>query len=354
MGKFQIDWIRKGRVPHLDALRALAIAMVLVSHLGSGLHGVWSGLFNGHLGVTLFFAISGFLITLLLLREFDQTGGIRLRAFYYRRVLRIFPAYYVYLIVGLMLAFIGILSFSKAYWGAAFTYTMCYMPRLDLGWHVGHFWSLAVEEHFYLLWPVIMVIFKPARAWKIILAYIVCIPLVRYAIWALHLDWLDIDFCSITQMSSIAMGCLLAFIVRGDALRTVGDRLKSHPAITLFLGILLLLMSRIACMSGKYIILFSDPVSALACCMIMGGLLYIQNARVNWLLNNSVVCFFGALSYSLYIWQQPFAGPAVVGEMSNTWRVLGIFSAAIASYYMIERPFLRMKDKKAMLSGLDK
>ena len=340
------QWVRTGRVPHLDALRALAIAMVICSHLGMCFKGILLGVFNGHLGVTLFFTISGFLITLLLLREHDRTGKISLKDFYYRRVLRIFPAYYAYLLIGLGLSFAGLLSISTGYWVSAFTYMMCYMPKLYQAWQIGHFWSLAVEEHFYLLWPLILVAFAPVRAWKCILLYVLCIPIIRYAAWALHLEWLDIQFCSITQMSSIAMGCLLAFIVRGDVLGKVGEQLRRRPWLVVFLGVVLLLLSHEAHRSGKYSIFLSDPVNALACCMVMGGLLYVQNRFVIGLLNNKGTYFFGALSYSLYIWQQPFSGRLIVGEMTTMWRLICIFVAALASYYFIEKPFLKMKERK--------
>jgi peptidoglycan/LPS O-acetylase OafA/YrhL len=341
------DWVRKGRVPHLDALRAIAIAMVIGSHLGIIPKGIWAGVFNGHLGVTLFFAISGFLITLLLLREHDRTGRISLKAFYYRRVLRIFPAYYAYLLIGLGLSAIGLLSVSKGYWVAAFTYMMCYMPDLNLGWHIGHFWSLAVEEHFYLLWPLLLVLFSPSRACKIVIAYIMLIPLIRYAIWALQWNWLDIDFCSITQMSSIAEGCLLAFVVRGSVMVRAGAWLKRYPEGSVVLGLGLLLLSWLACRSGKYTILFGDPVNALSCCIIIGGLLYIRSTFMIRLLNNRIVLFLGTLSYSLYIWQQPFSGPSLVGDISSAWRLIGIFGVALVSYYLIERPFLKMKERGA-------
>jgi len=341
-------WLRTGRVPHLDALRALAIAMVICSHLGMGFKGIIVGVFNGHLGVTLFFTISGFLITLLLLREYEGTGRISLKAFYYRRVLRIFPAYYAYLLIGLGLSFAGALSISSGYWVSAFSYMMCYMPKLYNGWHIGHFWSLAVEEHFYMLWPLILVAFSPARAWKCILLYVICIPFIRYGVWAFHWDWLDIDFCSITQMSSIALGCLLAFILRGDILGQASERFRRRPGLFVVFGVVLLLLSHAACRSGKYIIFFSDPVNALACCMVMGGLLYVKNPFVIGVLNNKTTYFFGALSYSLYIWQQPFSGPALVGEMSAMWRLICLFGAALASYYIIEKPFLMMKERKAI------
>jgi len=345
MTETQPEWARKGRVPFLDAFRAMAISMVISSHFGISGSGFLGSIFNGHLGVTLFFVISGFLITLLLLREHDASGRISLRAFYYRRVLRIFPAYYTFVIIGLLLLGLGLTSVSKGYWIAAASYMMCYMPALSNGWYIEHSWSLAVEEHFYLLWPLILVVFAPHRAWKIILVYILAIPFIRYGVWALNVAWLDVDFCPITQMNSIAMGCLLAFVVRQDALGGLGLQIQKHSGLVAVMGVGLLVVSGGACGSGKFTIMASDPINAAACFMIIGGMSYCKNRVAGWLLNNRVSGFLGALSYSLYLWQQPLTGPKLVGDLAIPWRLGALFAAAMASYYIVERPFLRMKER---------
>ncbi len=303
---------------------------------------------NGHLGVTLFFVISGFLITLLLLREHQASGRISLKSFYYRRVLRIFPAYYAYMIIGLILLGLGLISVGKEYWISALTYMMCFMPSLHNGWYVEHSWSLAVEEHFYLLWPVVLVLLTPGRAWKIIIAYLLLTPLIRYGVWALNLKWLDIDFCSFTQMSSIAVGCLLAFIVRRDALGGLGVIMQKYSRLVIMTGVGLICISQVACASGKYMIMASDPVNAFACCLIIAGLINEQNKVMHLLLNNRLSIFLGALSYSLYLWQQPFAGNKLVGDLAVSWRLAGLFALAFASYYIVEKPFLRMKDMASL------
>ena len=112
------SWITHGRIPFLDGLRAVAIFMVIVSHLSPQMHMPgFTKYFNGHIGVTLFFVISGFLITLLMLREHEKTGTVSLKAFYTRRILRIFPAYYAYMGVGAILWLLRVIQFPKFYWG---------------------------------------------------------------------------------------------------------------------------------------------------------------------------------------------------------------------------------------------
>jgi peptidoglycan/LPS O-acetylase OafA/YrhL len=150
----------KSRFGSLDGLRALSVAGVIWHHSGGGLvASEWAQL--GHHGVTLFFAISGFLITTLLLREKDQRGAIDLRAFYIRRALRIFPLYYAVLLVYVVVVFamerhskVGQDFFPNLIYYA--TYTSNWFVALD-GRVIFYFsWSLAAEEQFYLVWPPLM------------------------------------------------------------------------------------------------------------------------------------------------------------------------------------------------------
>ena len=146
--------VASGRMPSLDGLRAISILMVLLGHL-SGTHGFMRinlGIGNyAHLGVMVFFVISGFLITTLLMHEYAHHGAISLKLFYARRSVRIFPASYGYLaVVGLLWAF-GFLTLTWSDIWHGITYTMNFAPVRS--WQVGHLWSLSNEEQFYLLWP---------------------------------------------------------------------------------------------------------------------------------------------------------------------------------------------------------
>jgi len=113
-------------------------------------------------GVRIFFIISGFLITKLLLYELESTGRISLKAFYRRRILRIFPAFYSYWLVMLLLNVSGLLVIPGKDLAYAATYTINYV--LHRPWHLGHLWSLAVEEQFYALWPLTLVLLGRRRA----------------------------------------------------------------------------------------------------------------------------------------------------------------------------------------------
>src|SRR6185295_707232 len=135
-----------GRIPTLDGIRAVAFAFVLCAHtLGTGILPMTSRVHVfGDIGVRTFFVLSGFLITTLLLRERARFGAISLRGFYLRRALRIFPAFYTFLAVVIVLRAAGLATASDRDLVFAGTYTMNF--HADRAWHVGHLWSLSVEE----------------------------------------------------------------------------------------------------------------------------------------------------------------------------------------------------------------
>ena len=147
-----------GRIPCLDGLRAVSISLVVAQHSwlsrsgGAGHDDPRWRFLNGALGVEIFFVISGYLITTLLVREAEARGRVSLRSFYVRRVLRIFPAYFAYLAVVVGLALGGLVPLSLGDLLSAVTFTWNYSPAAT-SWTLAHAWSLSVEEQFYLLWP---------------------------------------------------------------------------------------------------------------------------------------------------------------------------------------------------------
>ena len=346
-----LTWIHRGRVPCLDGLRAISILLVIMDHAHETVRPaplknlLW--FFGGHFGVTCFFVISGFLISLLLFREFDRTRSISLGGFYARRALRLLPAFAAYLAFVLIFTRTTSTPVPGRYWAAALTYTMCYMPKLNSVWFLGHVWSLAVEEHFYFFWPILIFFLRPKRAAFFAASYVILSPLVRYMVWHQHRAWLDIDFSSLTQMSSIATGCVLAYLVfnfNQELMQFLRGRLPLALSALSFIG---LIASAIFnhCI-GKYAICLADPVASVLIATCVLGIWYSPKTLVYRCLNLPPIVAVGILSYSMYLWQQPFTGP-FSSNWTGRWpqNVLFILAAATASYFLVERPFLRMKSR---------
>ncbi|MGA2256495.1 MAG: acyltransferase [Thermoguttaceae bacterium] len=342
------DWRESGRVPCLDGMRALAISLVIMSHFSGPLPIIWrlpEYLVDGHLGVVCFFVISGFLITLLLLREHERHGSVSLKKFYVRRALRILPAYVVYLSAIGVLQYAGFLHYSSLYWLAALTYTMCFTNRN--AWSLGHTWSLSVEEHYYLIWPLVVKAFKPALAVRCVIFYLLVTPLIRVVLHRFTPRLDDIEFWSPTQMANIGAGCLLAFVVKGYAFQSAYDALRQKPYRALLIGILILLCSRAVYFVEYIRIPFGDPIDSAGFAMVIFGLLHLnERSVVSRLFNCRPAVWVGILSYSLYLWQQPFAdGRLTRSALRWQWNMLSILVAATMSYTLVERPFLRLKTR---------
>lgn len=173
------------RILGLDGLRAFSISLVLIGHLlgtrdfhpPEVISRVLDLFSLGPLGVRVFFVISGFLITSLLVEEERRTGTVSLSRFYFRRTLRIFPPYYLYISIIVLMEAIGALSLQPGDVWHAVTYTTNY--HRDRSWYLGHAWSLAVEEQFYILWLLLYRSLGQSRAKRVLFGYILLAPVWR-------------------------------------------------------------------------------------------------------------------------------------------------------------------------------
>ncbi len=174
----------KKHIQGLDGVRGLAALSVVFTHL----HG-WSRLedigllsprvtplLNGRSGVQAFFVLSGFLITLLLIAEFERTGTVSLRNFFWRRALRILPLYYLFLVLATVIYLVDHRVSSVTSLVYAGTYLYNFIPISHYTSFLGHTWSLAVEEHFYLVWPVVFFAFYRHHRRAVFTALWVAIP----------------------------------------------------------------------------------------------------------------------------------------------------------------------------------
>ena len=208
------------RFPSLNGLRAVSIIIVIISHFEFqeyfSFHNLFSpnslGLFSdGQFGVNVFFVISGFLITSLLLAE-ELRHPIDLKGFYIRRTLRIFPAYYFLLCVYFILQLLGYIKIPGSAWVTSITYTKDLFIGKD--WYTGHAWSLSIEEHFYLFWPFL---FRVKKARKIAPWLLVLVPIIfKFSFSYVFPDRPRIhDLNLFSRIDSIAVGCLFAINKEG-------------------------------------------------------------------------------------------------------------------------------------------
>lgn len=322
-------------IPTLDGWRAIAIAGVLLCHSFRSTY--WT--MSGALGVNLFFAISGYLITTVLLKE----NG--LRAFYVRRAFRILPPAFLYLAAVAVLAVMGIIESSRTdivsclvflrnYWGAG--------P--DHGWYTGHFWSLAVEEQFYLFWPALLFFAGRKRGKWIAPALALAFALwrsldMRHA-WianlfhneALRNGSLRSDY----HMDAILWGCTLALFTQARDLKTlVSLRASSWLAI----GALAAAVALNVAQPRGYMI-----AQGLLFSLVIVASIAQPQAWLSRLLEWPALQWLGRLSYSLYLWQQLFffSGHPHRALQRFPLNLVLALSCAWLSYRFVERPAIRL------------
>jgi peptidoglycan/LPS O-acetylase OafA/YrhL len=315
------------RIPSLDGLRAVSIAAVVLSHLsksGPAPRVFWSNF--GATGVHIFFVISGYLITALLLRERELTSEINLRRFYLRRTLRIFPAAIAFMTIA------TVIYWHELHWyhaAAAFLYVANY--DLTRPWIFGHLWSLSIEEQFYLLWPSVL---KKCYRWRasILLGTLLLAP--AWQVMAYALKW-EVGLNSFPALAdNLAIGCLLAVI---------GNRIpKIGRAAAFLMTAAIIIIPFIPANTAGRIMLMLFVLRPLYYASIAGVLLHVVS-RPYWVLNCAPVAWLGRISYSLYLWQQPFcADPG----LQHGYFVIFAILAACASYYLVEQPILRLRDER--------
>ena len=348
--------LSQGKIPALDGVRAIAISLVVVVHL----HIIANRKLEeslGRTGVTLFFVLSGFLITWLLLKEDRRTGTVSLSNFYMRRFLRIFPGFYCFWIVYVSLA---LLAHRHVSWGnciAALFYVNNYYWPLRGGGEGGMLltWSLGVEEQFYIVWPSIFKRFRGnlhgmslALGGLIVVVFLHRI-LLNY-VWHASAIYLYTAFD--TRMDSLAIGCLLAISIRTQKANRFVQIVCAHwslPALTFALFALSMALPSLA-PGISYWNVEGPTVESLLSAILVVQMVVFGNqfpwAWIHW----GWVRFVGTVSYSWYLYNA--IGPDVVNHspLGHTLlrAPLGLVAGlllAVASYYFVETPFLRLKSK---------
>ena len=347
---------RFGYLPTLDGWRAAAIGLVLVSHGASSIRRVLpAGVVGrlgpleeyGSVGVQLFFALSGFLICARLLDERDRRGRIDLRQFYLRRVFRILPPAFAFLgVAGLLGAAHIIPVFIHSWLVTALCLSNYIRPH---AWYLGHFWSLAIEEHFYLLWPGLLVL---TVGWRRGLACSVGLALavagwrcVSYK-FGWYTSYATFEARTDLQADALLWGCAVAFAYVNPGARDRLARLLRPAGWTLALA---MLVATAVWTPADWKLRQATLVGfrVLAPLVIVGTVLR-PNGPVGRLLEWRPLRVMGWLSYSIYLWQQLFMvldGARVPGLrllQAMPWNLLATAGCATASYWVVEQPFIRL------------
>ena len=349
---------RRDRVLPLDGLRTVAIAFVVLYHLHV------PGFGSGFVGVNVFFVLSGYLITGLLISEHRKSGRIRLGRFWVRRLLRLYPTLLAVVAVGTALWWLigdyqGSTMSALGAAGVALSYTGN-IARSSFGESQGVFspmWSLSMEEQFYLVWPPLLVLLFALAAGRRVIVSVLAASVVGSVVASGFLfdapsggATPDIYFSPVLNVAPLLLGCLLAVVLdseRGKALL----RGRAGSAAT-WIGLAGVVGSLAVIGPGwqQQVTTFTVmlPGVAVASALLIGGLV----SRPSWparLLSLSPVAWFGrALSYPLYLWHVVFIAllePLVPGALGKVAVIAAAVVTAWLSHRFVERPALRLKDK---------
>ena len=346
--------IVQGRIPSLDGIRGFAILLVLYFHT----YLPYSG--GGFIGVDIFFVLSGFLITHLLIREYTKNGKVSFYKFFARRALRLAPAILLLITVLYCYSVIFLNDAEIKHNLNEIFYTLLYLSNwaraLDLlpMDYLGHTWSLSIEEQFYIFWPLsFLLLYRIFQSQKKILIVIACLICITW-IWRVGLVYNGESPARLyngtdTRADALLMGCLLAFslpwirrLYEKNALFRILQNSGAYIAIIFFLSLLPILHWK----NANLYIWYYPVIELMSATLIIS--IYLNKSKyLNYLFANRILSWLGVISYGLYLWHYPVyrlledsgMQPVQVG-------LYGIpISLAIAafSYYLIERPTLRLK-----------
>ena len=343
-----------GHRAEIDGLRGLAVLCVIAYHSGL-LEGGW-------LGVDIFFALSGFLITSLILEEHANSGAVSLRYFYARRALRLLPAL---LTLVLVLSIVLLVTTTREYRGYLQLYVLAVLFYFanwiepwgtPLGWGFGHTWSLAIEEQFYLVWPLALIallrfVRRRAMILTIVMGAIAAAFAYRIVLTRAGASAIRLFEGSDTHADPLLIGCALALLRSSDMLpreRTPRMVLSCLAGLSTLGLAALLLRARLPL---DYVEHAASTLAAICTSVIVADLVG-PRSLLRRPLRSGLLVGTGRVSYGLYLWHYPifFAlGIQTYGAISAGWTIAtawgGTVGAALVSFFVIERPALRWKTR---------
>ncbi|HKY57653.1 MAG TPA: acyltransferase [Aeromicrobium sp.] len=330
---------RLGHRPALDGLRGIAVLLVVAAHFDQN----WITI-AGPIGVMVFFTLSGFLITSLLLQERVRSGRTDLREFYRRRALRLFPALAAMLLVVALFTMAGAPTGARTgmFASVAGYVSNWYLLATPVDGHIvwgalGHTWSLAIEEQFYVVWPLLfMVAIRYGR--KAILAISVGLAATSATVTLLADRPLQ---ATDSAAYCLLVGCALAAWMSGRQ-EGPGSRAVPVAAVGALIGL---------------VVVDSDHLAYIAVPLLTSAAIWsvTQAASVGWLSARPLE-WVGQRSYGLYLWHVPVA--VLWGRLDAPYLVVVVtgvalsFGLTVLSWRYVEQPFLRMKDRRSVVDGV--
>ncbi|MDQ1508782.1 MAG: hypothetical protein QOG50_626 [Actinomycetota bacterium] len=350
-----------GKVDALDGLRGAAVLLVVLHHLPLGVPWMKNRVVRGgEFGVDAFFVLSGFLITALMLRDQSNRGRIHIGAFYRRRAMRILPALMVFLGVYWLYAtatdLVALHVHAQPLWYEVVNDILKPWRRLPLSAGISHLWSLAVEEQFYLLWPLCVALFLGIRrrtttAVLMLVALIVAVAVHRAVLWDHGVPWPVLYTRLDTRADALLVGCLLAHLWARDKVPKRGLTFAAWIALGFYLYVVRVGASNGFLYWGGYTLI------AIAVGVMLAALL-----QSSWSMKRffrfQLLRAVGRVSYGLYLWHLVIF--TAVGRYGKAWSpmaqaIVALAAAAAATYLswvLVERPFLRWKNRlEARLAG---
>jgi peptidoglycan/LPS O-acetylase OafA/YrhL len=337
-----------GRIRSLDGLRAVSVALVIVGHL-AGTRGFRIGStasvtpFGAMLGVRVFFVISGYLITRGLLAEEEAHGRMRLGAFWFRRIFRIFVPYYAFLAAMVAAAHFGLVELAPGDLG----YSLAYLSDHHLHaewthgrWTLGHTWSLAAEEQFYLLWPLLLAVLGVRRALRVAAGALLAAPAWRLVVWYLQPGAsFAIGKTFATVVDTIASGCLLAGL-HGVLGRSARYR-RLLESRWFFVVPATVLATAVVDHRPRIAFVLGAAVLNIGIALCVDRCIRLPDSRASRLLGSAPLVAIGRASYSIYLWQQPLLNRYASGlPAAFPANLIALAAASSAAWFLIERPSL--------------
>jgi Predicted acyltransferases len=330
------------KIKGLDGLRGISVLLVIFSHamifdrLGWR-DPIFRKIVSAENGVSVFFVLSGFLITLLLLREQKQTGSINVLNFYARRTLRIFPLYFLAITLVLVLDLLSVISLRSCTYQYAYTYLFNFVPKQCSFSAFSHFWSLAVEEHFYIVWPFVFLL-GPRIAIGLLLAFLAAVQIWDTSLFSAYASTHSINRWTFPAAAPIVYGCLAAYIAASPAVS--GWMGKATVSRAVLVAAILGVVGYVAGMPRIY---FLAGVALLILFMYFN-----QRSLLVRSLEFRPLAYIGLISYGLYVWQGIFTGNGPYRQFPAfpppiDYGLLLTFIAAPLSYAFFEKPIMRLK-----------